>query len=103
PPPAIPFSNYPEDKDSRKKKQQINRDESGKTNANHWGNPGCGADCGRAMSVPHKTVAIPQVRNESALPAFAMLRGKRQRTTYKQACSSSAGSPDELIGKQYRI
>src|SRR6476646_5216605 len=28
---------------------------------------------------------------------------KRLRTTSKRACSSSVGSPDELIGKQYRI
>jgi len=28
---------------------------------------------------------------------------KRLRTTCKRTCSSSAGSPDELIGKQYRI
>jgi hypothetical protein len=26
PPPTIPFSNYPEDENRRKKKQQINRD-----------------------------------------------------------------------------
>jgi hypothetical protein len=26
PPPAIPFSHYPEEKNRRKKKQQINRD-----------------------------------------------------------------------------
>jgi len=31
PPPAIPFSNYPEEKNRRKKKQQINRYQSGKT------------------------------------------------------------------------
>jgi hypothetical protein len=34
-PPPIPFSNYPEEKNRRKKKQQINRGQSGKTNANH--------------------------------------------------------------------
>jgi hypothetical protein len=99
-PPPIPFSNYPEEENRRKKKQQINRDQSGKTNANHGVMLAAGVDCGRATSFPHTTVAVPQVRNESASPAFAMFWGKRQRAIYKRACSSSAGSPDELIGKQ---
>ena len=97
PPPPIPFSNYPEEENGCKKKQQINRDQSGKTNANHGVALGAPGDCGRAMSLPHTIVAVPQVRDESAWPVFL---GKRQCATYKRACSSSAESPDELIGKQ---
>ena len=71
-PPPIPFPNYPEQENHRKKKQQINRDQSGKTNANHGVTRAAGVDCVRAMSLPHAIVAVPQVRNESALPAFAV-------------------------------
>src|SRR6266513_6070997 len=100
PPPPIPFSNYPEEENRRKKKQQINRDQSGKTNANHGVKLAARGDCGRAMSLPHTIVAIPQARNGSGWPGFAVFWGKRQRATYKRACSSSAESPDEFIGKQ---
>ena len=72
PPPPIPFSNYPEEENRRKKKQQINRDQRGKTNANHWVTLAARAGCGRAMSLPHTIVAVPQARNESVLPAFAV-------------------------------
>src|SRR5438067_1322690 len=46
---------------------------------------------------------MPQVKNESTLPAVRAASGKRQRNTYNRPCSSSAGSPDESIGKEYRI
>ena len=72
PSPPIPFSNYPEEENRRKKKQQINRDKSRKTDANHGVTLTPGCVCGRAMSLPHTIVAVPQARNESALPAFAV-------------------------------
>jgi hypothetical protein len=50
--PAIPFSNYPEEENCCKKKQQINRYQSSKTDANHGLTPPDG-DCGRAISLPH--------------------------------------------------
>jgi hypothetical protein len=71
-PPPIPFSNYPEEENRRKKKQQINRGQGGETNANHGVILAAGVDCGRTISLPHTIVAVPQVRNESALPAFAV-------------------------------
>src|SRR5437773_4495313 len=55
------------------------------------------------MSFPHSIVAIPQAKNEPALPELTVFLGKRQRATYKWACSSRDGSPDEFTGKQYRI
>ena len=72
PPPPIPFSNYPEEENRRKKKQQINRGQSGKANANHGETRAVGVDSGRAMSLPHAIVAVPQVRNEAASAAFAV-------------------------------
>jgi hypothetical protein len=53
PPPAIPFSNYPEEENGRKKKQQINRDKSSKTDANHGVALAPPDGCGLAMSFPH--------------------------------------------------
>src|SRR5215831_621618 len=103
PPQTIPFSNYPEEKNRRKEKQQINCYQRSKTDANHGVTLAPGFGCRRAMSLPHSIVTIPHARNESALPRFAMLSGKRQRAIYKRACSSSAGSPDELTRKQYQI
>src|SRR5205814_10447926 len=70
--PPIPFSNYPEEKNRRKKRQQINRGQGGKANANHGVAVGARAGCGRAMSLPHTIVAVPHARNESGLPAFAV-------------------------------
>jgi len=67
PPLAIPFSNYPEEENRRKKKQQINGDESGKTDANHGVTLAADCGCGRATSFPHSIVAIPHDRNKSAL------------------------------------
>ena len=81
--PLIPFSNYPEEENRRKKKQQINRDESRKTDANHGVTLAPGCVCGRAMSFPHSTVAIPQATNGSLLPELTLLLGKRQCATYK--------------------
>src|SRR2546430_12239974 len=79
PPPAIPFSHYPEEKNRRKKKQQINRDQGGETNSNHGVVlTGCLA-CGRAISLPHSMIAIPQAKNALGFPALSSLRGKRQR------------------------
>src|SRR5207249_8714721 len=86
PPPAIPFSNYPEEENRRKKKQQINRDKSSKTDANHGVALAPPRGCGLAMSFPHWIVATPQASNESALSGFAALLEKRQRATYKRAC-----------------
>ena len=102
-PPAIPFSNYPEEKNRRKKKQQINRNESRKTDANHGLTVAPDCVSWRAMPFPHSIVAIPQTNNESALPELTVFLEKRQRARYKWACSSRDGSPDEFTGKQYRI
>src|SRR5436305_12756736 len=50
--PAIPFSNYPEEENCCKKKQQINRYQSGKSDANHGLNHSDGG-CGRSISMPY--------------------------------------------------
>ena len=68
--PAIPFSHYPKEKNRRKKKQQINRDQSGEADANHGVAPSAGLGRGRATSLPHSIVAVPQV-NGSFFPALA--------------------------------
>jgi len=59
-PSALPLSHYPEEKNRRKKKQQINRNQRGQANSNH----GAVVDVafGRATSFPHSIVAIPQLR-----------------------------------------
>ena len=52
-PAPVPFSHYPEEKNRRKKNQQIDCDEEGETNANH------GSEAGGAMtSLPHSMVAV---------------------------------------------
>src|SRR6476646_3677538 len=48
-------------------------------------------------------MAIPQTCEEPGWVSVCLFGEKRLPTTCKRACSSSAGSPDELIGKQYRI
>src|SRR6476659_3468808 len=48
-------------------------------------------------------MAIPQTSEEPRLVPVCLFGEKRLPTICKRACSSSAGSPDELIGKQYRI
>jgi hypothetical protein len=68
--PAIPFSHYPKEKNRRKKKQQINRDQSREADANHGVAPSAGLGRGRATSLPHSIVAIPQVRSESFFSAL---------------------------------
>src|SRR5206468_9400154 len=99
----IPFSHYPKEKNRRKKKQQINRDQGGEANSNHGvALPGRLA-CGRVMSLPHSIVAIPQVKSASGLLSPGAFLGKRQRARQRRACSSNAGSPEEFIGKQNRI
>src|SRR5947208_3420731 len=55
------------------------------------------------MSLPHWIVAVPQTRAKPGSPSVILLGEKRLRTTCKRPCSSRPGSPDELIGKQYRI
>ena len=69
--PAIPLSHYPKEKNRRKKKQQINRDQSGEADANHGVAPSAGLGRGRATSLPHSIVAIPQVRSESFFSTLA--------------------------------
>jgi hypothetical protein len=80
PPPAIPFSHYPEEKNRRKKKQQINRDQGGETDANHGVALPAGFVCERAMSLPHSIVEIPQVKNASGLSSPGAFVEKWQRT-----------------------
>ena len=69
--PAIPLSHYPKEKNRRKKKQQINRDQSGEADTNHGVVPSAGLARGRATSLPHSIVAIPQVRSESFFSTLA--------------------------------
>src|SRR5207249_1314271 len=78
-PPAIPLSHYPEEKNRRKKKQQINRDKGGETDADHGVVDSIGAGRGCATSLPHWIVAIPQVRNGLTFSALSELWEKRQR------------------------
>ena len=61
-PAPIPFSHYPEEKNRCKKNQQVDRDENGKTDANHGWAGLAGAESGATMSLPHSIVAIAQVR-----------------------------------------
>src|SRR4029077_528655 len=79
PPPAIPFSHYPKEKNRRKKKQQINRDQGGETNSNHGVALSCCVACGRVMSLPPSIVALPQVKGASCLLSSGAPLGKRQR------------------------
>src|SRR5205814_4995773 len=71
---AIPLSEYPEEKNRRKKNQQIDRDQRGKTDRDH-GAFGAGlGEGGGARSLPHSTVAVPQVRADTLedSPAVAL-------------------------------
>src|SRR5205085_1908458 len=101
-PAPIPLSHYPEKKNRRKEKQQINGDERGQADANHgagWVAEGEGWTAGvAAMSLPHSTVAIPQI-NE---PAGAVGLGlNRVRVRCCRACASNCRSPDEFRGNAY--
>jgi hypothetical protein len=58
--PAIPLSHYPEEKNRRKKKQQINGDERGEADPNHGVPVLVEVVLGGATSFPHSMVAIPQ-------------------------------------------
>lgn len=58
PPAPIPLSNYPEEKNCRKKNQQIDRDQNGQTDANHGNNPfPTGDGGGVTISFPHSMMA----------------------------------------------
>ena len=76
--PAIPFSHYPKEKNRRKKKQQINRDQSGEADANHGVALSAGLGRWLATSLPHSIVAIPQVRNGSFFSGLTELLENRQ-------------------------
>ena len=108
---TVPLPKYPEEKNRRKKKQQINRDQGGEGNADHGVGVLVDLAGTRSTSLPHAIVAIPQTRFSSvwvdnADPAAVVagaeeaLGGKRQRARYSLACSSSERSPEELSGKQ---
>src|SRR5207237_9417658 len=87
-PPPIPYSHYPKQKNRRKRKQQINRDQGGEANSNHGvALPGRLA-CGRVMSLPHSIVAIPQVKSASGLLSPGAFLGKRQRARQRGVWSS---------------
>lgn len=59
-PAPIPLPNYPEEKNCRKKNQQIDRDQNSQTDANH-GNPfPTGDGGGVAISFPHSIMATAQ-------------------------------------------
>jgi len=65
---AVPLTNYPEEKNRRKKNQQIDRDQRREANSDH-GVAGCWVGGGAVMiSLPHSTAAIPQT-NPPAMAA----------------------------------
>src|SRR6185436_13734179 len=92
---------YPEQKNRRKKNQQIDRDQGGEADPDHGAVSGL-SERAAATSFPHSTVAIPQMRLSAACPLRSVLGGKRHRARYFLICSSRAGSPAELWRKQYR-
>src|SRR5437899_10464130 len=55
--PAIPFSNYPEEENCCKKKQQINRYQSSKTDENH-GITSLDGEFSRAISMPMTIISV---------------------------------------------
>ncbi|HWC56569.1 MAG TPA: hypothetical protein VG434_06335, partial [Sphingomicrobium sp.] len=56
---TIPLAKYPEEKNCRKKKQQINRDERGETDSDHGARSvGPGGSC---RSFPNSKLAVAQV------------------------------------------
>ncbi len=59
--PPIPFSHYPKKKNCRKEKQQINRGQRGEADVDHEAGVGRAGAGRRATSLPHSTVAIPQM------------------------------------------
>ncbi len=59
-PAAVPLPDYPEEKNCRKKNQQIDRDQGGQTDADHGAVEfGEGLD-GMMTSLPHWMVAVVQ-------------------------------------------
>jgi hypothetical protein len=58
--PPIPLSNYPEKKNRRKEKQQIDRGEGAEADANHCSEGNGAGSRGRLISLPHSMVAMPQ-------------------------------------------
>jgi hypothetical protein len=73
---AIPLTYYPEQKNRRKKNQQIDRDQGREADPNHGALfPGVGEE-DETMSLPHSTVAMPQVKSAGAEAPGA--EGKRQ-------------------------
>ena len=63
-PSAVPFTNYPDKENCRKKNQQINRDQRGQSDPNHGDGLGEGLEVG-TKSLPQRMVAVVQ---KSALP-----------------------------------
>ena len=74
---AVPLSHYPEEKNCRKKNQQIDRDERRQRDADHGARFPVGADCGMETSFPQFTVAIVQRSCAPSLPAAFSRGGKR--------------------------
>lgn len=61
-PAAVPLSDYPEEKNRRKKNQQIDRDQRRQADANHGVRDVVGAAAGRTMSLPHSKTAVVQTK-----------------------------------------
>ncbi len=59
--PPIPLSNYPEKKNGRKEKQQIDGGECAQADTNHCSEGDRAGSVGRLISLPHSMVAMPQV------------------------------------------
>ncbi len=57
----VPFTNYPEEKNRRKKNQQIDRDENRETDTDHGRTLPEGGG-GVTMSLPHSMMATAQLR-----------------------------------------
>jgi hypothetical protein len=61
-PSPIPFTNYPEEKNRRKKNQQIDRDQNRESDADHGRKLSEDASGGVTMSLPHSMIATAQLR-----------------------------------------
>jgi hypothetical protein len=99
-PASVPLPKYPEEKNRRKKKQQINSDQCRECNLDHGVVVAVDVAGARATSVPHSIVAVPQTKASPVLFCIVDLPGKRQSMRYFLACSSRARSPEEFRPKQ---
>src|SRR5207248_264737 len=101
---TVPPTNYPEEKNRRKKNQQVDRNQCGETDANHGAvlSVRGRVEGGRTMSLPHSTVTRPQVGAARMEDGGLRIEGKRQSARYFRACSSRLASPEDFSRKQER-